>query len=120
MHAVATFQEAEGAHLLRSFLEANGISAHLFDEHLVQTVWHYSNAVGGVRVMVSSQDEELAREITQSYFADLNSGPQEVSVPRAWPLVLFLSSIFGAPFLVFGRKKGVSFQPKKKHLTASY
>lgn len=110
MQVVATFQEPEGAHLLRAFLASHGISAHLFDEHLVQMVWHYSNAIGGVRVMVADDELEEATQCTRDYFARLNTAPKEISVPRAWPLVLPLSYLCGIPMLLFGRKKGIPLQ----------
>ena len=59
---IATFSKAEEAHLFRIRLEAVGIEAFVFDEHLVQMDWYLSNAVGGVRVQIAEEDMAEARE----------------------------------------------------------
>lgn len=62
MVTIATFSKPEEAHLFRTRLEAAGIAAYLQDENMVQMDWFYSNAIGGVRVQVSEEDLESARE----------------------------------------------------------
>lgn len=63
------------AQLIKSQLEAEGIEAHIPDQHLVAVAWHLTSAIGGVRVQVSSADLEEARRI-------LNEGvaPEEVGM----------------------------------------
>ena len=104
MVTVARFQTPEEAHLFRSFLGSRGIQAEVFDEHVVQLFWHYSNAIGGVRVVVAAEDEMDAAEAHREYLEVLRSEPREFSGARVWPVVLLLSIAFGAPFLAFGRR----------------
>ncbi|MEM7697268.1 MAG: hypothetical protein AAF236_02555 [Verrucomicrobiota bacterium] len=86
------------------FLEANDVSAHVFDEHLVQIAWYYSDAIGGVRVVVDECQIEEATELSQNYFKSLSQGPHFITVARAWPIALIFSLIIGAPALFFGKR----------------
>ena len=63
MKIVSTYREAHLAHLARGRLEAHGIQAVVSDEHLVNTNWVLSNAVGGVKVQVSDGDLAQALEV---------------------------------------------------------
>jgi hypothetical protein len=103
MVTVARFQTPEEAHLFPSFLESRGISAELFDEDVVQLFWHYSNAIGGVRVVVGPDDEEEAAEAHREYLEVLRAAPREFPGTRAWPVALLLAIFFGAPFIAVGR-----------------
>ncbi len=103
MTTVATFTTPEDAHLFRMFLESRGIKGFLLDEYFVQTFWHYSNAIGGVRLAVNDEDEEEAAEVYQEYMGALRNGPYPLQPVRAWPLVVVLSIAFGAPLIIFGR-----------------
>ena len=105
MRTIARFQVPEEAHLFRLFLETHDIPAYLWDENLVQTAWHYSDAIGGVRVVVSDPDCSEALLGYGEYTRTLNADPSPISVVRAWPLTLLLSWLVGAPALVFGRRK---------------
>lgn len=104
MIRIAEFQVPEDAHLFRCFLVSRGIEAHLFDEHVAQLCWHYSNAIGGVKVMVAEEDEETARECLQEYRSSLSAAPAVVTEARGWPVVLVVSLLMGLPLLLFGRK----------------
>jgi hypothetical protein len=57
---VATFGNAPEAHMARSRLESEGISAFLMDE-LAPTTWGLMNAPGGVRLQVAEKDAVRAR-----------------------------------------------------------
>jgi hypothetical protein len=60
---VASFREPWEAHLLRGRLQAEGILAFVaFDQH-AGNKWIISNALGGAKVQVSSDEIELAREV---------------------------------------------------------
>lgn len=96
MTTVATFTTPEDAHLFRTFLESNGIEGFLLDEHFVQLFWHYSNAIGGVRLAVSDEDADSAAAIYQDYMHSLRSGPYPLEPARGWPAVLLLA-IMGVP-----------------------
>jgi hypothetical protein len=51
------------AQLAKSVLDAAGVPAHLVNEHLVSMNWAYSNAVGGVQVVVPEERLEEARTL---------------------------------------------------------
>ena len=105
MNTIARFQLPEEAYLFRSYLESHEIESHVFDEHLVQLAWHYSNAIGGVRVAVSDSYSEEASKHFAEYSKALRQSPTNRSEVRAWPLTLLISLLIGVPVLVFGRKK---------------
>ena len=114
MITVATFTTPDEAHLFRTFLESMGIEGFILDEHVAQLFWHYSNAIGGVRVVVNEEDAEEANIAHREYMAALRNGPYPISPPRFWPVVILLSLVFGGPFLIFGRhlaKSGESSDP---------
>lgn len=108
MKTIATFTTPEDAHLFRMFLESRGIAGHVLDEYVVQLFWHYSNAIGGVRVAVEEDDAEEATAAYQEYMASLRSGPYPIQPVRAWPVVILLSLVIGAPLLLFGRRRTTS------------
>jgi hypothetical protein len=104
MTTIATFTSPEEAHLFRSFLESRGIEGFVFDENVVQLFWHYSNAIGGVRLAVAAEDAEEARTVYHEYMAALRTGPYPEAPVRVWPAVALLSLLIGAPLLLFGRR----------------
>lgn len=77
MITIASFSKPEEAHLLRLRLEAGGVAAYVQDENVIQTYWLYSNAIGGVRVQISEDDLEAAREILEAppFEGDLGDAP---------------------------------------------
>ncbi|MGL5019939.1 MAG: putative signal transducing protein [Luteolibacter sp.] len=104
MTTIATFTVPEEAHLFRTFLESRGIEGFVLDENVVQLFWHYSNAIGGVRVAVEDNDIEDASTAYQEYMAALREGPYPEQPVRIWPAVALVSLIFGMPLLLFGRR----------------
>jgi hypothetical protein len=70
MAVVAAYSKPEEAHLIRSVLEGNGVTAYVRDEHIVALDWLYSNAIGGVKVEVADEDLARAREILHDVGAD--------------------------------------------------
>ena len=106
MKTLARFDTPEDAYLFRAYLDSRGISATVLDEHVIQLFWYYSNALGGVRVVLND-DADLAEalEAYQEYVRALNVQPSLVTEVRAWPLVLLLSWVVGGPLLVFGRRR---------------
>ncbi|MGJ8635090.1 MAG: hypothetical protein ACSHX7_14335 [Luteolibacter sp.] len=105
METVATFSKGEDAYLFRSFLESEGIAAHVFDEYVAQNYWLYTNAVGGIRVAVDVEDAAEAERLYRSYEETVFAEPQVVGEVKAWPAVLLATFIVGVPFLFIGRKK---------------
>lgn len=74
---VATFDTSPEAHIAMGRLQAEGIECHLADEHLVQTDWLYSIAVGGIKLQVTPDQVQeslqiLARDDSQE--VDGNEG----------------------------------------------
>jgi hypothetical protein len=71
--------------------------------------WHYSNAIGGVRLAVEDIDIEDASTAYQEYMAALREGPYPEEPVRIWPAVALLSLCFGLPLLLLGRhRKGTT------------
>lgn len=104
MEIVATFSRGEDAHLFRSFLISEAIDAYVYDEYIPQLFWHYTQAIGGVRVAVADDDLERATELYKGYIKAIQEGPSVVEEVRYWPIVLIASLVLGAPFMLFGRK----------------
>jgi len=63
LEIVARFLTAPEAHLARGRLEQEGIQAFIDGEHHITMNWMISNAVGGVKLLVRSQDLGVAKEI---------------------------------------------------------
>ena len=104
MITIATFTTPEDAHLFRAFLGAQGIEGFLLDEHVVQLFWHYSNTIGGVRMVVAEEDEAAAKQAYEDYMAALREGPYPLQPVRGWPVVILFSLLLGTPLLLFGRR----------------
>ena len=65
-----TFSFPHEAHITRASLDSVGIESYIADEHTVNTQWLYSNAIGGVRLMVAESDAEDAKQILSSDFSE--------------------------------------------------
>lgn len=79
MKTIASFQLPEQAHLVRSRLEASGITAFLRDELTIGSDWALTNALGGIRLQVADEDYEPALELLRAFekAADLDQAPGE-------------------------------------------
>lgn len=66
---VARFDSMPEAHIAMGRLEVEGIDAWLADEHLVQTDWLYSIAVGGIKLQVRTEDAQRAVEILNTDYS---------------------------------------------------
>lgn len=53
------------AHIARGLLESEGIPSFVADEYTINMQWLYSNALGGVRVMVPADYGVMAQEILE-------------------------------------------------------
>jgi len=70
---IARYDGMPEAHIAMGRLEAEGIKAWLADEHLVQTDWLYSIAVGGIKLQVAADDAERAIKILETdYSSDID------------------------------------------------
>lgn len=69
---IAVFDFLPNAEIARGRLRAEGIAAELADQHLVQTDWLYSMAIGGIKLRVDERDVARARAVLDNdYSADL-------------------------------------------------
>ena len=66
---IATFDFLPEAEIARGRLLTEDIDCRLADQHLVQTDWLYSIAVGGIKLLVSDHDAERAAMILGSDFS---------------------------------------------------
>jgi hypothetical protein len=62
---VATFNFPYEADTASLFLESNGMACHLKDDNMVQVNPWYSNALGGVKLMVNTEDRDKAVGLLQ-------------------------------------------------------
>ena len=69
MITIASFDFLPQAEIVRGRLLAEGIDCTLADQHLVQTDWLYSIAVGGIKLQVENRDAERARAILAADFS---------------------------------------------------
>jgi hypothetical protein len=60
---VRAFSHPHEAHLACSALQAAGIQVTVADDHIVAANWLYSNAVGGVKVLVAIEDAAAAQAV---------------------------------------------------------
>lgn len=64
---LATFDSTANAHAARSRLAAEGIRAMVTDDVVVETLWHASPALGGIRLRVMSSDLPRAQAILNEF-----------------------------------------------------
>ena len=65
LKTIARFRDVPAAQLAQSRLEADGIEASLLGVHHVGINWLISQAIGGIRLQVPTEDAERARELLQ-------------------------------------------------------
>lgn len=70
MIVIARFSFPHEAHIAKANLESAGIKSFIADEHTVNMQWLYSDAIGGVRLMISEDDVEKATDILTSDFSE--------------------------------------------------
>jgi len=63
MITIAVFRDLPDALLAQGSLDSAGIESHLADDNTVRMDWLWSNAVGGIKLIVNSEDVEAANEI---------------------------------------------------------
>jgi hypothetical protein len=72
MITIASFDFLPLAEIVRGRLQAEGIHCQLADQHLVQTDWLYSIAIGGIKLQVAAEDVPRAQAIlARDYSAEL-------------------------------------------------
>jgi len=66
---VAVFSFPHEAQIARASLECAGIPATIADEHTINMQWLYSQAIGGVKVLVPPECEQDAKDILKTNFS---------------------------------------------------
>src|SRR5687768_10192638 len=72
----STLGEAESA---RSALDAAGIASRTADENMIAVDWLYSNALGGIKVLVPEERLEDAMEVLNVTAGDAPEGAEETT-----------------------------------------
>ncbi len=67
---IARYDGMPEAHIAMGRLAAEGIESWLADEHLVQTDWLYSIAVGGIKLQVATEDAAPAIKILETDYSE--------------------------------------------------
>ncbi|CAH0538885.1 DUF2007 domain-containing protein [Vibrio marisflavi] len=70
MITVARFSFPHEAYIAKASLEAAGIDSFVADEHTINMQWLYSNAMGGVRLLVREVDLDSAVELLNTDFSE--------------------------------------------------
>ncbi|MCG9750169.1 DUF2007 domain-containing protein [Vibrio brasiliensis] len=73
------------AQIAKASLESAGIECCIADEHTVNAQWLYSNAIGGVKLMVAEEDLDQARLILSSDFSAALECEEEVNTADECP-----------------------------------
>ena len=69
---IATFNNSVAASLTQEILKTQEIESWFQDEATVNLAWYLTIAVGGIKLFVREQDEQLARTILNEYQTSLN------------------------------------------------
>jgi len=92
MKVVDSFTNPWDAYVVRGLLESEGIEAYVFYEHHVWVNWPISNAVGGVVLVVTDEDQQLAKEVLLS----LQKGHYERALMEECELKEFQCNLCGS------------------------
>ena len=68
--AIGTFRQPDEANMFRLRLDSEKIESHLEGEYTIATYPLISNAIGGVRVLVSERDAEVASHILEDHYRE--------------------------------------------------
>jgi hypothetical protein len=60
---IRKFRDLPEALLAKGSLESSGIECTLADDNMVRMDWFYSNAIGGIKLLVSAEDADSAEQI---------------------------------------------------------
>lgn len=62
---IGRYQSLPAASVAKSILDSAGIEAFLSDDNVIRMDWFYSNAIGGVKLLVRQEDAEAARKLLE-------------------------------------------------------
>lgn len=85
LETLITFTYPHEAHMAKGFLESEGINTMIQDEMTVQVQNFYSNAVGGVKILVRKEDYDdgIAALKRGGYIIDADDKAEEVRIVEA-------------------------------------
>jgi hypothetical protein len=77
------FRDTPNALLAKGFLESSGLQSYLIDETVIRMDWLWSNALGGIKLCVKSEDAEEAAALLKKNIPDTISveGIGEIEQP---------------------------------------
>jgi DNA-directed RNA polymerase subunit RPC12/RpoP len=80
---IATFPYSSGALILKGKIESEGIEVFMFDNNTIDTDPLLSNAIGGVKLFVHSENAEKASEIVSEFNKySLNDNGEAIHCPK--------------------------------------
>ncbi len=109
---IKRFDSPVEANIVKGFLESNDLFCFLQDEHSIGLNPLYSNAMGGIKLMVRIEDEERALDLLSSSTTDYKAqhacpqcGSQDIHFitekkNKANWFSIFLSLLLGSPMYV--------------------
>jgi len=99
---IASFSSPLEAHIAKASLEAAEIPVFIADEHTINMYWLYSNAIGGVRVLVPNEYAVEAKELISNDFSDDLEEVNEDICPKCGSKNIIAYTVGKKPaFLVF-------------------
>lgn len=63
---IGRYRDPYAAAIARSILESAGIQSFLADDNVIRMNWLYSNALGGIKLLVKDEDSAAARELLEA------------------------------------------------------
>lgn len=75
---IASFSYPHEAHIAKASLDAADIPAFITDEHTINMQWLYSNALGGIRLLVPRGYETEAKELISKDFSEILKSEVEI------------------------------------------
>lgn len=82
LQILAAFMNPHEAHIAKTYLFSEGIDSELRDELTVQVDNFYSNAIGGVKLLVKEEDLSRATEVLKTGGFISESGMKEKKIER--------------------------------------
>ena len=77
---IQTFIYPHEAHVVKTYLESEGIETELRDEKTVDVNPFYSNAIGGVKLLVKEEDYKRGIEVLKNGGYIKETGAKEVKI----------------------------------------
>ena len=75
---IASFSYPHDAHIAKASLEASDIPVFITDEYTINMQWLYSNALGGVRLLVPKDYEKEAKALISKDFSECLKEEEEI------------------------------------------